>query len=162
MRLTLVFATVGDGLADERVVFGSLKVSFLSRQRTYRIQVERTYITSTLLLSLVVIYQSVPSSRNNAERRTLVISAFGPGALQFPLLAVVGIETFLSHQHCTCLVKGLDLHHRNTFSLACCNLPSAPVPIIVAKDDSRWFSPVQRHLGSSLWQVEQKSNRALP
>jgi hypothetical protein len=55
-----------------------------------------------------------------------VISAFGPGALQFSLLAVVGIETFLSHQHCTCLVKGLDLHHRNTFSLACCNLPSAP------------------------------------
>jgi hypothetical protein len=50
-----VLATVGDRLADELVVLGSLKVSFLSRQRTYRIQVERTYITSAFLLSLVVI-----------------------------------------------------------------------------------------------------------
>jgi hypothetical protein len=35
MRLTLVLATVGDGLADELVVLGSLKVSFLSRQLTH-------------------------------------------------------------------------------------------------------------------------------
>jgi hypothetical protein len=41
------------------------------------------------------------------------------------LFAVVGIETFLSHQLCTSLVRGLDLHHRNTSFLACCNLPSA-------------------------------------
>jgi hypothetical protein len=61
---------------------------------------------------------------DNEKIRTLVISAFGRGALQLSLFAVIGIETFLSHQHCTCLVKGLDLHHRNTFSLACCNLPS--------------------------------------
>ena len=52
-----------------------------------------------------------------------MISAFGPGALQLSLLAVVGIETFLSHQCCTNCVKGLDLHHRNTSFLACCNLP---------------------------------------
>jgi len=85
--------------------------------------VERTYITSTLLLSLVVIWRSVRYIRVDEKILTLVISAFGPGALQFPLLAVVGIETFLSHQHSTCLVKEPGLHHRNTSSLGCCNLP---------------------------------------
>lgn len=40
-RLTLVFTTVGDRLADELVFLGSLKVSFLSRQYTNRTQAER-------------------------------------------------------------------------------------------------------------------------
>jgi len=56
---------------------------------------------------------------------TLVLSTFRFGALQLSLLAIVGVETVLSHQECANGHVKHDSHHRNTSFLVCCNLPSA-------------------------------------
>jgi hypothetical protein len=122
-----VITTVGNGLADELIVLGSLVESVLYGQyNQIRKLTVLTLQVHSFSLKLYSGNQLPEFKMGKGWMLTLVFTTLWLGTLQLARISIVGVVTILSHYFHVGQKDRADLHRRNISFLACCNLTRQP------------------------------------